>query len=66
VLFRTPDHLKPIGYRNFVDGKARPVYMEPEGRQYVYDYDERVHGVWLIPEIEPGLPFMVVRADAEE
>jgi hypothetical protein len=53
-------------FSNFVDGKTRPVYPEPDGRQYVYNYDERVHGVWLVPESEPDLPFIVVRADAEE
>jgi len=39
-----------IAYLTFVDGARRPVFEQPDGRQYVLDDDgERVHGVWLIP-----------------
>ena len=37
-----------IGYRQFVDGTRRPIYLDAKG-QYVLDDDgERVYGVRLI------------------
>jgi hypothetical protein len=44
-----------IGEVLFVDGVARPVYLDADGRQYVLDDDgQPVHGTWLYidePEI---------------
>jgi hypothetical protein len=41
-----------IGYREFVDGTRRPIYLDAQ-RQYVLDDEaERVCGVYLIPEEE--------------
>jgi hypothetical protein len=28
---------KPLGHRWFTDGKNRPVYRDPDGRQFVLD-----------------------------
>jgi hypothetical protein len=40
-----PDPL-PIGYRDFTDGARRPVYADPDGRQYVLGNDgEQVEDV---------------------
>lgn len=38
-------------------GEWRPVYEEPDGRQYVFaEGGERVYGIWLIPpEVEPDV-----------
>jgi hypothetical protein len=43
-----------IGDRDFVDGIRRPVYLDDDGRQYVYDDGQRVYGVWLPPVMEPA------------
>ena len=40
----------PIAYVWFVDGVKRPIFEEPNGRQYVIDDDgEPVYGVWYVP-----------------
>jgi hypothetical protein len=39
-----PRHL---GERRFTDGTTRPVYEDPDGRQYVEDDGVRVYGTWL-------------------
>ena len=53
---------RTLGHRLFADGARRPVYTEPDGRQYVLGYDgEKVYGVWLVPAEEPYLPIVVGR-----
>jgi hypothetical protein len=45
----------PIGEVLFVDGVARPVYLDADGRQYVHgDAGKPVYGTWVYidePEI---------------
>jgi hypothetical protein len=43
------------GERLFTDGTTRPVFEDPDGRQYVEDDGERVYGTWLPPADEPVL-----------
>jgi hypothetical protein len=38
-----------IGQSEFTDGAVRTVYQGDDGRQFVFDDDERVVGVWLDP-----------------
>jgi hypothetical protein len=49
-----------LGYREFVDGTRRPIYLNAKG-QYILDKDgERAYGVWLILKEECyDLPVMV-------
>ena len=43
-----------IGRVPFVDGVARDVREDADGRQWFTGYDgERAHGVWLLPSDEP-------------
>jgi hypothetical protein len=52
-----------IGHVLLVDGATRPIYQQPDGRQYILNEEgERVHGVWMIPEEESFLPTIVVEA----
>jgi hypothetical protein len=54
---------EPVAYIEFTDGLRRPVFEEPDGRQYVLDDDgEPVYGVWFIPREECDLP-VIVRPD---
>ena len=40
-----------IGYREFTDGKTRPVYLDRDNRQFVIgDDDWPLYGVWLAPQ----------------
>ena len=40
-----------IGYRDFVYGKRRPVYLDEDGNQFVLnDAGQEVFGQWLHPE----------------
>jgi hypothetical protein len=39
-----------IGYREFVDGARRPIYLDPKGQYVLDDNCERIYGVWLIPK----------------
>ena len=40
---------EPIAYVWFVDGVKRPIFAEPDGKQYVLDDDgEPIYGVWYI------------------
>jgi hypothetical protein len=48
----TPD--RQIADVPFVDGAVRPVYEQPDGREYVFGYEgERMYGVWVKPPDEP-------------
>ena len=50
----TPSTDPIVGSRLFVDGAERPVYENPEGRQFVIGPDaEAVYGQWLPPADEP-------------
>ena len=43
-----------VAHVEFLGGAMRPVYEQPDGRQYVHDDDgEQVFGVWFIPREEP-------------
>jgi hypothetical protein len=45
---------RPVGRVPFVDGVAREVYEDADGRQWVVGYEgERVYGVLLVPPDEP-------------
>ena len=45
---------RAVGRVPFVDGAARDVYEDADGRQWVAGHDgERVYGVWLPPADEP-------------
>jgi hypothetical protein len=45
-----------IGSVPFVDGVARDVHEDADGRQWVTGYEgEMVYGVWLLPADEPVL-----------
>ena len=45
---------RAVGRVPFVDGAARDVYEDADGRQWVAGHDgERVYGVWLMPADEP-------------
>jgi hypothetical protein len=45
---------RPVGRVPFVDGVARDVYEDADGRQWVTGYEgERAHGVRLVPPDEP-------------
>jgi hypothetical protein len=49
-----------IAYTGFSDGPRRPVYEQPDGRQYVVaDDGEFVLGVWFIPGDEADEPTVV-------
>ena len=41
-----------IGYREFVDGTRRPIYLDAHGQYVLTDDGERVDGVYLVPEEE--------------
>ena len=45
-----------LGKLAFTDGTIRDVFTDPDGRHFIFDEDERVDGVWLIPEEECDLP----------
>ena len=54
-----------LGSRTFSDGTRRPVYLDPDGRQYVLDNDgERVYGTWLPEEAGADVPLIVQRPDS--
>jgi hypothetical protein len=38
---------RPIGFRRFSDGTTRPVFLDHDGRQYIFNDGRPVHGVWL-------------------
>jgi len=38
---------RPIGFRRFSDGTTRPVFLDHDGRQYVFNDGRPCHGVWL-------------------
>jgi hypothetical protein len=43
-----------VGYRDFVDGKRRPVDLDEDGHEYVInDAREAVNGTWLLPPDDP-------------
>lgn len=49
-----------VAHVDFLDDVRRPVYEQPDGRQYVYDNDgEQVYGVWFIPREEWDRPIIV-------
>jgi hypothetical protein len=50
-----------IGERDFTDGAGRPVFRDPDGRQFVEDDEgERVYGIWILQaEAEPDDPIVV-------
>jgi len=52
-------HLRPdqlVGYRPFPNGAKRPIFQQPDGRQYVLDDgSSKEYGVWLIPEDQPSI-----------
>ena len=37
-----------IGYREFVDGTRRPIYLDAQGPYVLADDGERTYGVYLI------------------
>jgi len=46
-----------IGYRDFVDGQQRPVYLDEDGNHYVInDACRVVCGEWLRPEDDCDQP----------
>jgi hypothetical protein len=52
--------LKPVAFIDVPDGLSRPVYEEPNGRQYVIgDEGEALYGVWYIPQDDSDLPVIV-------
>jgi len=51
----------PIAFVEFADGITRPVYVAPDGRQYVVDpYGHLVFGVWFIPRDEDAVDVPIV------
>jgi hypothetical protein len=49
-----------IGYRQFVDGTTRPVFLGADGRQYVIGSGgELVPGLWIYPEPEIPVPLVI-------
>jgi len=36
-----------IGFRRFSDGTNRPVFLDQDGRQYIFNDGRPVHGVWF-------------------
>jgi hypothetical protein len=38
---------RPIGYRRFSDDTTRPVFLDQDGRQYIFNDGRPCHGVWL-------------------
>jgi hypothetical protein len=38
---------RPIGYRRFSDGTNRPVFLDHDGRQYIFNDGRACYGVWL-------------------
>ena len=58
-----PD-MSPIGHRDFTDGTRRPVYADPDGRQYVIGDDgERVYGTWLLEHDGADEPVIIERRE---
>lgn len=56
--------MEPLAYAPFTDGTFRPVFEEPDGRQYVIGDDGgRVYGVWLKPTDDPA-PLIVPAAES--
>ena len=55
-----------VAYVFFTDGAKRPVYQEPSGRQYVFDEDEKVYGVWYLPPEERLGPDLIVDDGLDE
>lgn len=53
--------MPPIASVPFTDGVTRPVYVDPDGRQYVVGPDgEKVHGVWVLTdEVLEDAPLVV-------
>jgi hypothetical protein len=52
-----------IGYREFVDGTRRPIYLDAKGQYVLDDEAARVYGLYLIPETECcDLPVIVESA----
>ena len=41
---------KQIGQREFVDGSTRIVFEDARGQYVLDDDEERVYGVWLLPD----------------
>jgi hypothetical protein len=49
-----------VAYREFADGNMRPVFEEPNKRQYVVDNDGgRAYGAYFIPPEECPSGFIV-------
>jgi hypothetical protein len=49
-----------IGFRDFVDGQRRPVYLDEDGNQYVInDAGREVFGEWLRPEDDSDQPIFL-------
>jgi hypothetical protein len=44
---------RQLGECLFTDGTTRPVFEDPDGRQYVGGDGKRVYGTWLPPADEP-------------
>jgi hypothetical protein len=53
-----------IGRRLFVDGVARPVFLDNAGEQYVIDHDGHAHsyGTWL-PDDGADVPLVIPTAE---
>ncbi len=54
-----------IGYRDFLDGKTRPVYVADDGSQYVLDdAGVPVYGEWIGPNFHSAdTPFIRANLD---
>lgn len=49
-----------IAYVPFTDAEVRPVYEQPDQRQYVIDPDGvRIFGVWFIPRDVADAPIVI-------
>jgi hypothetical protein len=55
-----------IGYRLFLDGWRRPVYLAEDGRQYVIDGDETIFGFWVLTDDLLDDAPLIVRARKDE
>jgi len=38
---------RPIGFRRFSDGTTRLVFLDQDGRQYIFNDGRPCHGVWI-------------------
>jgi len=38
---------RPIGFRRFSDSTTRPVFLDQDSRQYIFNDGRPYHGVWI-------------------